>query len=121
MLQDHVDNSGQASPALGLGLELRSTLCGQPIKFCLASRPARAPFGDEKLLVFEPMEGRIERSLLNLQSFFRDLLNALRNRIAVDWPERNDAKDQEVQRTLGEIEFGWSRHAYDFYIYMIDL
>jgi hypothetical protein len=121
MLQNHADNLSQASPAISLGLELRSTLCGQPIKLCLASRLARAPFGDEKLLVFEPMKGRVERALLDLQSFFRDLLNALRNRIAVDWPERNDAEDQQVQRTLGEIEFGWSRHAYDFYIYMYDL
>ena len=121
MLKNHADNLSQASPALSLGLELRSALCGQPIKLCLASRLARAPLGDEKLLVLKTMEGWVERALLDLQSFFRDLLNALRNCIAVDWPERNDAEDQQVQRTLGEIEFGWSRHAYGFYIYIIDL
>jgi hypothetical protein len=56
-----------------------------------------------------------------VQSFFRDQLNALPNRVAVNWPQRHNAEDEQVQRTLGEIEFGWSRHAYDFYIYMIDL
>jgi hypothetical protein len=37
----------------------------------------------------------------------------------VNRPERDDPKNEQIQRTLGKIEFGWSRHAYDFYIYTV--
>jgi hypothetical protein len=68
------------------------------------------------------MQSGVERALLDLQGLFRNLLDPLRNRIAMDWPQRNNAEDQQIQRTLWEIKFGWSHyHAYGFYIYMIDL
>jgi hypothetical protein len=39
----------------------------------------------------------------------------------VYWPKRDDAQYEQVKRALGEIEFGWGRHAYYFYIYTRDV
>jgi hypothetical protein len=36
-------------------------------------------------------------------------------------PKRDNAQDEQVERALGEVEFGLSRHAYGFYIYIRDV
>ncbi len=96
----------QALPALSFDLELSSALRRQPIKLCVAARLGRTPFGDQKILVFQAMESGIQRALLDLQRLFRDHLDALRNRIAVNRPERHDSKNEQVQCALRKVEFG---------------
>ena len=36
---------------------------------------------------------------------------------AVDWAERDNAEDEQVECALREIKLGWNLHAYGFYIY----
>ena len=52
--------SGESSsPSRPSGAALRT----QSIELCFATRFCRAPFGDEKLFVFEAMKGWVERAL----------------------------------------------------------
>jgi len=117
MLQDGGNNAGQPLPALSFSLELKAALCAQPVKLCVAASLGRTPFGDQKTLVFQAMKCGVQRALLDLQRIFRDHLDALRNRISVNRSERDDTKNEQVQRSLGKVEFGWSRHTCFFYIY----
>jgi hypothetical protein len=54
---------------------------------------------------------------LHLQSIARYLLDTLRNGITVDGSKRDHSQDQEVEGSLGKIEFRRWFHAYRFYIY----
>ena len=54
--------------------------------------------------MFEAVQGRIERALLNFQAIFRNLLNAQQNTVAVKWSERNGLEDQHVQGALQQID-----------------
>jgi hypothetical protein len=67
------------------------------------------------------MKGRIERSLLHLQSLAGHLLNFLCDRIAVNGAERNNPHDEEIEGTLREVELACGAHTYDFYIYTLNL
>src|ERR1700735_4643500 len=117
MLQDGGNNAGQPLPALSFSLELKAALCAQPVKLCVTASLGRTPFGDQKTLVFQAMKCGVQRALLDLQRIFRDHLDALRNRISVNRSERDDTKNEQVQRSLGKVKFGWSRHTCFFYIY----
>ncbi len=41
--------------------------------------------------------------MLHLQHFAQDLLQSLRDRIAVQWAQRNDLENQRVKRALEEV------------------
>jgi hypothetical protein len=45
--------------------------------------------------------------LLDLQRIPGDLLEPLRDGIAVDWTKRRDLQDQKIERALEEIGFRW--------------
>src|SRR5580698_3797054 len=117
MLQNDGHDLSQTLPALSFGLELSAALCRQPVKLCLTPRLSRTPISGQKILVFQAVKSRIKRALLDLQRFFRNHLNVLRNCVTVNRPERYDTKNEQVQRALGKFEFGWSSHACYFYIY----
>ena len=51
------------------------------------------------------MKRGIERALLHLQDVLRDLLQALRDGVAVERPERRHLQDQHVERALQQIGF----------------
>jgi hypothetical protein len=63
-------------------------------------RPSR----DEQLLIFEAMERGIEGSLLDLECLARDLLDSLRDGIAVNWSKRNDPHDEEIECALRKVK-----------------
>ena len=65
----------------------------------------------------QAMQRRVERTLLYLKGIARYLLDALRNGIAVNGSERDHSQDQEIEGSLGQIEFRRGFHAYCFYIY----
>jgi hypothetical protein len=54
--------------------------------------------------VFEPVEGGIERSLLDAQDVVRHLLDATRDRPAVLRFELQRLEDEEVERSLNEVD-----------------
>src|SRR5271156_2739035 len=79
----------------------------------LGGLPARA----EQLFIFEAMERGIEGSLLDLEGVARDLLDSLRDGIAVNGSKRNNPHDEKVERALREVKpVVCFLHAYDFYI-----
>src|SRR5277367_5781578 len=76
--------------------------------------PARA----EQLFIFEAMERGIEGPLLDLECVARDLLDSLRDGIAVNGSKPNDPHDEKVERALRKVNPVVSfLHAYGFYIY----
>src|SRR5579864_6194901 len=95
-----------------------STFCREFIEFSFTASFRRLPFGGEQLFVFESMKSGIERSLLDLQSLARNLLNSLRDGVAMDGAERSNPQDEEIESSLREIKFVFSLHALTFYIYM---
>ena len=64
-------------------------------------------------LLLEAVKGRVKRALLHLQRFFRDLLDALRDRPAVLGLEGERLEDQQVESALYEV--AW--FAYTMIIY----
>jgi hypothetical protein len=62
------------------------------------------------------MESGIERALLDLQSLAGHLLNPLCDGITVNGAQRNNPHDEEIERTLREIESVFRLHAFGFYI-----
>src|SRR5580704_17209971 len=65
------------------------------------------------------MECGIEGALLDLERVARDLLDSLRNGIAVNGSKRNDPHDEKVERALRKVKaVVWFLNAYAFYIYI---
>jgi hypothetical protein len=54
--------------------------------------------------MFEPGERRIEGSLLDVQNVARHLPDAPRDRPAVLWLELQRLEDQEIERSLNEVD-----------------
>ena len=69
----------------------------------------QAPFGGEQAAVVQPVQGRIERSLADLDDIARDLLQPLGDRVAVLRTAGDDGEDEQVERALRKIGLGW-RH-----------
>jgi hypothetical protein len=45
-----------------------------------------------------------------------DLVEALRDGVAVDGAEGDDFEEEEVEGALGEVGFGWSGHVVERYL-----
>src|SRR3984957_14390610 len=77
------------------------------------------PASAEQFFIFEAMERGIEGSLLDLECLARDLLDSLRDGIAVNGSKRNNPHDEKVERALRKIKpVVCLLHAYCFYIYI---
>src|SRR6185436_12999707 len=63
----------------------------------------RAPIGGDPTLFLETLQSGVERSLLDLKDFFRELPDPLRDRPAVQRLERDGLQDQQVDGALNEI------------------
>jgi hypothetical protein len=88
------------------------------IELGLAARVGGLPASAEQFFIFEAMECGIEGSLLDLEGVAGDLLDSLRDGVAVNGPERNDPHDEKVEGALRKVEpVVRVLHAYDFYIY----
>jgi hypothetical protein len=53
--------------------------------------------------MLQPVERWIERPLLDTQLVLRDLLDAQKNRVAVQRPEGDGLENQQVQRALQQL------------------
>ena len=84
MLQDQADDFSESCPTLGFGAQLRFAGLGKPVKLGFAASFGRTPLGGEEFLVFKPMESGVKRTLLDLQRFFRNRLNALSDGVTMD-------------------------------------
>src|SRR3954451_17264593 len=101
---DHqVDRARQPVPVGELGVEAAAARFGQRVELHLAAVVRLAPLGLDPALLLEPVERRVQRALLHLQLFLRDLLDALADGPAMFWLERHHLEDQQVERALHEI------------------
>src|SRR5580704_4024588 len=94
-----------------------SPLGGELIELGFPASLRRLPVRGEKLLVLKPMKSGIERSLLDLQSLPRHLLNPLRDGVAMNGAKRNHPHDEEIEGSLRKIDSVFSLHTCGFYIY----
>jgi len=53
--------------------------------------------------MLQPVERRIERSLLNDELFAGELLDPQQDTVAVQWSKRNSFQDQQIQSSLQQI------------------
>ena len=66
------------------------------------------PFCANPALLLELVQGRVERSVANLQYIARNLCQAQADRPAVQRLERQNFQDQEIESPLDKV--GWSAH-----------
>jgi hypothetical protein len=88
-----------------LAAHVRAALPRQPVELRLAATLGHLPFGREDLAILQPVQRRIERPLRHLDDIARDLLEPLRDRVAVQRTQREDFQNQEVERALGKVGF----------------
>src|SRR6185437_3874814 len=98
--QNPFDEIGHPIPVVRFRLEPPSARRCEPIilRFALVLR--FAPFARKPALMFEPIERRIKRALLNFQPVFRNLLDAQQNPVAVQRAQRHSLENEHVQRPL---------------------
>src|SRR5580704_382590 len=110
---DQIDRRRQPAPVGRLFLQLRPPRRRQRIKLRLSPRFRFRPFRFNPCLLFQPVQSGVERPLLNLKNFLRDLLNALGNRPAVLRLERDGLENEQIESSLNEI--AWFSHTMTIY------
>src|SRR5262245_39759013 len=108
------DQRGHAVPLLCLGMELTPTGCGQPIELCFALIFGFAPLTRDQSLMFQPVQGWVQRSLLDLQRVAGDLLDTKQNPVAMQWAQRDSFENQHVESALQQINS--FRHALSLHV-----
>src|SRR5689334_15072155 len=97
------DRGGEALPALRLLGELLPAGARQAVE----ARPPvvlrAAPLRPDPALLLEPVQGRVERPLVDGQHVLRELLDPLRDAPAVHRAGRERLQDQDVQGPLQQI------------------
>jgi len=94
----------QGFPGVLLGRELPMPAFGQFVVLGAAIVVGGAPVRLDPSAALEAVEGRIERSLLDAEDLFGDLLDALGDGPAVLRAERERAEDEEVERALRKFD-----------------
>src|SRR5579863_1592765 len=82
-------------------LELFAALLGQTVvlEFPISVR-SHLPFGSDPSLALQPMQRRIQRSVLHLQEIVRRALNVLANLMSVRGPIEQRPQDEHVECSL---------------------
>lgn len=63
----------------------------------------RAPERSNQPLIFEPMQRRIKRAVLDLQNLLRGLLDDMRDSVSVSRAQQDGLENKDVERPLKEI------------------
>src|SRR6476661_4071260 len=102
-LQDPAHGLGVLAPDLGLAVELFLPGLGEPVELGAAVVLRDAPFGLDGPLVLEPVERRIERSLVDLEQIAGHLLDALGHAPPMLGPQAQSLQDQQIESALQKI------------------
>jgi hypothetical protein len=102
-LQDAADGCGHALPFAGFHCQLPPSGCGQLVILGPAAQFRDGPLGFAPPLVLEAMQRRIKRALVDLQDILRDLLNALRDRPAMQRGRLQRPEDEQIERAGQEV------------------
>src|ERR1700738_3925091 len=97
LLQYQRDGLGGALPFREFRFEMLSASRRERVVLRAAVVFRGRPLRSDQLLQFEPMKRRIERSLSDLQCFFRQLLDALSDAPSMHRLQRQRFQDQEIQ------------------------
>jgi hypothetical protein len=118
-LEHKRDRLRQTFPVCAFDFELRLDGPRQAVEFRLASGFRRFPFGSQQTPLLETVQRGLERALLDSERFFRDLLDALRDRVTVQRPERSDLKNQQIKGSLEQVGLCGTHHLprHSTYIY----
>jgi len=81
-------------------LELDVALRRKMVKLGFAAGLCILPLSGEESPVLQAVQRRIERALLDLQNVTGDLLDSLRDGVAVNRAQQDHFQDQQVQRSL---------------------
>src|SRR5438093_5687298 len=87
-VEDQPDRSGESRPTVLLDFQLFASRACQRVDLGVPAGVRRRPFGLHPPLLFQAVERRIQRALVDLNDGARDLLEALRDRVAVGRLER---------------------------------
>src|SRR4030095_13986643 len=99
----------------GFRFQARTALARELVELRFPSRIGGFPIGFEQTTVLEAAQRGIERALLHLHDVARHLLQALRNRVAVNRPKRDYFEDEEIERALRQIGLESHYHTSSFY------
>src|SRR6266850_7012617 len=102
--QDCSDHLRHAIPLFSFSLESAFTRGREPVIFRPAFIFRLAPFTGDPPLVFETIQGGVQRALLNFQAIFRNLLNAQQDAVAVQRAQGNRLEDEHVERALQKVK-----------------
>jgi hypothetical protein len=104
-VQNFSDRLGQLIPLRPLGVQMLLPRTGQ----CVKPRPpvvrGRGPGSVDPTQMFHPVEGRIERALLDPQDVVRDRLDVRRDAVAVMRTAAQNLENQQIERALERIPF----------------
>ena len=103
-LEDQLHGLGETAPRCLLDRQLLPAGARQHVELRVASGIGLPPFRLQPPFLFEPVQGGVQRALVDLHDLTRDLLQPLRDRIAVRGLERQHLQDQHVERALREGE-----------------
>src|SRR5262249_20871970 len=99
-VEDQTDRIGEPVPAAFLDRELLAACRRERIELCLAPRFRLPPFGSQPALFFEPVQSRIQRTLVDLNCLARNDLKLLCDAVSMRGIRRQDSEDQHVESAL---------------------
>ena len=100
MIQNQTNRSRQTAPLAGLLQQLFAPLRSKRIKARFPIVFAYAPFGANPILVFQPLQGYIQRSMLDEKNFFRLPLNGSGNTLSMAGAKNQALENQQVEGSL---------------------
>jgi hypothetical protein len=101
--ENPVDRAGDLVPPRGLHGQLRPPLGREAIVAGAAIVFGRPPERSDPAAILEPVEGGIERPVLDLQHVLGAMFDGLRDGVPVCRPECERFEDQHVERSLQQL------------------
>src|SRR5690606_29548285 len=84
--------------------ELRAALCGERVVACLTIGVGPAPLAGQPPPRDQPVEGRVERPLVDVEEPIRALLDELRDPPSVHRPHLQDAENDHLEGALDDLD-----------------
>jgi len=98
------DRLGVPRPRGGSGDELSSAGGRQRVVLGSSVGVRQPPFAGDPFLLFEPMEGMVERAFLDLERSAGDILDPSSDGVPVSWPPGERLEDEHVEGAFEEVE-----------------
>src|SRR6266498_364466 len=110
LIENELNRSRKPRPAIFLHRELSPSGTRQGVELGLTPCFRLLPLGLQPSLLFQSVEGGIKRTLIDLNDGFRNLLEPLRDAVAVRRLQGKDLENQHVERALRDRKTGrWHR------------